>query len=75
MYCDNSGTMWELMKCINDGIEIPYTLERAATNAGINIEQVKEILRDVNQKDREANYINSESGPSYKYGSDWEQIE
>ena len=75
MSCDNSGTMWALMKCLNNGWEIPYALERAATNAGINIEHLREVIEDVNQKDREANYINSESRPSYKYGSDWEQIE
>ena len=49
MSCDNSGTMWALMKCINDGIEIPYALERAATNAGINIEHLREVIEDVNK--------------------------
>ena len=59
MSCDNSGTMWALMKCINNGWEIPYALERAASNCGINIEHLREVIEDVNKK--EPKFINSES--------------
>ena len=67
--------MSTIMDMLSRGKDIPFALRNSANYYGINIEQVKELLRDVNQKDREANYINSEPGSSYKYGSDWEQIE
>ena len=63
----------DLLKYIDRGLDIPYALERAASSHGINIQLLKEICEDVNEKESE--YINSESGPSYEYGTDWEQIE
>ena len=70
-----ASTMSQLLEMIERGEDIPFSLRNSANHYGINIEQLKEILKDVNEKDREANYINSESRPSYEYGSDWEQIE
>ena len=58
MSCDKSGTLWALMKCLEEGREIPYALERAATNCGINIEHLREVIEDVNKEDE---LINGES--------------
>lgn len=71
MSCDNSGTMWALMKCINDGIEIPYALERAATNCGINIEHLREVIEDVNKEDELINGESWEAGIPYPEDEDF----
>lgn len=69
------NVMSKIIDLLSKGEDIPFALRNSANHYGINIEQVKELLIDVNKKDREANYINSEPGSSYKYGSDWEQVE
>jgi len=53
------STMSQLLEMIERGEDIPFALRNSANHYGINIEQLKEILRDVNEK--EAKHINSES--------------
>jgi hypothetical protein len=59
MYSIKADITSQLLECIEDERDIPYDLEHAASTYGINIEQLKEIIKDVNEK--EPKFINSES--------------
>jgi hypothetical protein len=69
MKCEKSRTIYRCIKLIEDGEEIPYALRNLANKHGINIEQLKEVLQDVNEKEGE--YINSESGEDREYSDGW----
>lgn len=58
-----------LLNCIVEGEDIPYDLERRASLAGINIEDLKLIWEDVDAKTSEENGgITGQSGTAYGYG-------
>ena len=59
MYSMKAEITSELLRRIEDDKDIPYALERLATTHCINIEQLKEIIKDVNEKEHK--FINSES--------------
>ena len=59
MYSIKAEIASQILECIEDDRDIPYALERAATTYGINIEQLKEILKDVDEKT--AKFADSES--------------
>ena len=59
MYSIKAEIASKILVCIEDDQDIPYALERLATTHGINIEQIKEIIKDVNEKEHK--FINSES--------------
>ena len=59
MYSMKADITSKVLRCIEDNKGIPYALERLATTHGINIEQIKEIIKDVNEKENK--FINSES--------------
>ena len=52
--------LWELMKLIERGEEITYALERHASILNINIERLREVMKDVDEKAAELS--DSESG-------------
>lgn len=60
MCSEQTEVIWNLMKLIEDGEEIPYPLERRASILKINIERLKEVMKDVDEK--AAELADSESG-------------
>lgn len=42
--------LWELMKLIESDSEIPYALERRASSLNINIERLREVIKDIDEK-------------------------
>lgn len=49
MNCEKSRVLFRCIKLIEDGIDIPYALRNAASQHGININLLKEVLNDVNK--------------------------
>lgn len=47
---DHSDVIWKLMTLIEDGEEIPYALERQASSLKINIQRLREVMKDVDEK-------------------------
>lgn len=56
------STMSRIIDMLSRGEDIPFALRNSANHYGINIDQLKELLRDVNEKSEGRKYINSESG-------------
>ena len=63
-------TMSKVMDMLSRGEDIPFALRNAANSYGINIELLKELIKDVNKNSK---YIDSESWETGIYGSkeDW----
>jgi len=68
MYSIKAEIVSQILECFEEDRGIPYALERAATTYGINIEQIKEIIKDVNEK--EPKFINSESSEAGEHETD-----
>lgn len=58
----------KLISALDEGEEISFALRNEANHYGINIEQVREVIRDINEK--EAKYINSESSKDDYYNEE-----
>lgn len=64
MRVDEYQCLREVLDCLEGGKKIPFALERAASHYGININQVREVLEDMNAK-------TSEQAESWITGESW----